>query len=372
MPGAHATYAPSSSDRWIECTASATAVAALGEQEEGEEAAKGTRAHDEIDRLLGHMNGLKWSERNAMPVQNPAHPSAYGIALFVDYVSRLGEGRVWVEQTVRLTDQIWGRLDFAHYNEALQVLTIVDYKDGYVGVDADASQFRVYAAAAILTFQLRVKWIRYAVVQPNDFRPVPRVKQDVESAEALHIWASKVAAIPDGPKIFKAGKNCTYCPLFGKCEPTQDVLSQLSTALAYPAKQIPADKWAIFKALEKPIADWFKAGDKAQTQEALQGRVPPGMKLVTGTKHRDWKPGVTDALRETIFDLHGLQAFDVPSPAQAEKLGGIDVEALSERPEGGPVLAFESDARKPWARKSAAEMFAGLDAMMATAAGGGK
>lgn len=42
---AHACYSPSSAHRWTVCTASATAIAALGEQEEGEEAAEGTRAY---------------------------------------------------------------------------------------------------------------------------------------------------------------------------------------------------------------------------------------------------------------------------------------------------------------------------------------
>src|SRR5262245_40702140 len=99
----HAVYAPSSADRWMECTASAEAIAQLGEQEEGEEAGQGTGAHNEIERLLGHMNGQIKPERFAMPALNPDHPCAYGVELFIKYVTGLPVGRVWIEQRVMLT-----------------------------------------------------------------------------------------------------------------------------------------------------------------------------------------------------------------------------------------------------------------------------
>jgi hypothetical protein len=47
-------------------------------------------------------------------------------------------------------------------------------------------QLRIYAAASMFTHNLPVKWIRYVVVQPNDWRPfVPRVKQWHEPVETL-------------------------------------------------------------------------------------------------------------------------------------------------------------------------------------------
>lgn len=375
MPGAHAVYAPSSSDRWIKCTASAQAISALPTSEEGDEAKEGTDAHTEIDRCLGPLNncivdGAAFRAHTKKP--DPTHPAAYGIGLFIDYISQLPVGRIWVEQRVRLTEKIWGRLDCAHYEEGPQVLTIADYKNGFVPVDADASQFRIYAAAVILTFGLKVKWIRYACIQPNDFRPVPRIKQMVESAETLHKWASKVAAIPDGPLVFKAGEHCRYCPLFGKCEASKDVLTQLAAMITLSPGQIRPDQVATFMACEKPIADWFKALNKAETAKAVsKGTVPPGMALVTGQKHRAWRVGAEEVVRAELLRLHGSKALDVPTPAQVEKLAlDIDIDALAERPEGGPVLAFESDSRPRWARKTADQMFAGLGAMMVGAAAG--
>lgn len=346
---AHACYSPSSAHRWIHCTASAEAIAALGEQEEGEAAKKGTAAHSELERVLGGE------------AADPDHESAYAVALAVAFVKNLPEGRMWIEQRVSLTSQIWGRLDVGHYCEAEATLTIVDLKDGFVDVSpVENDQERIYAAALIREFDIKVNWVRYVIVQPNSIIPGPRVKQWIEPADSLATWAAKTARIPEGVKEFKAGENCKYCPLFGRCPASADVLTRLSVMLSSPPDAVPLDQVAIFKACEKPITDWFKALDKAATKSALSGSVAPGMKLVTTTKHRSWKNEV-EARREIINCL-GESALELPTPAQAEKLGMSkdDVAALADTLEGSPALAFESDKRKPWAPKSAADMFAGL------------
>lgn len=343
---AHATYAPSSAHRWTVCTASAEAIAKLPPQEEGEAAAKGTAAHEEIERC---MTGAP---------ADPEHPSAYGVALLIAYVKQLPPGRFWVEQRVALTDQIWGRCDVAHWHDESRTLTIVDYKDGFVDVAVEENeQLRIYGAASMFTHQLPVEWIRYVVVQPNSIIPGPRVKQWVEPVASLYDWAGKVAAIPRGPLTFVAGEQCKYCPVFGLCPASQDVLLRLNAMLANPADKVPAAQVALFMATEKPIADWFKALGKAATKAALSGSVPPGMKLVTGTTRRAWKDEA--AARTLVLEKLGVDALEPPTPAQAEKLG-IDVSELAAAPEGAPVLAFESDKRQAFERKSVAEMFKGV------------
>lgn len=369
---AHAVYAPSSAHRWAHCTASATAVAALGEQEEGEEAAEGTRAHDEIERCLGPLSDIYVDqgdfEAGSLRV-NSGHSAAYGVALVLDYVRQLvtlTPGTLWIEQRVRLTNEIWGRCDVAHWDDVAKVLTIVDYKNGYVNVEAEANeQLMIYAAASIYTHQLPAQWVRLVVVQPNSWMPVPRVKQWSVSAGDLYAFANRVAAIPTGPLEFRAGEHCRYCPAFGQCPASQDVLAELATMLVNPPDAVPAHQVAKFKACEKPISDWFKALDKDQTSRALKGHMAPGMKLVQTTRHREWID--EGAARAAIVAAHGVDALKPPTPAQAAKLGDVDVDALSRQPEGGPALAFESDRRKPWVPKSAQEMFGDTVAAMEAA-----
>lgn len=367
FPSAHATYAPSAASRWAMengCSASAEAIARLGEQEEGEEAAKGTRAHDEIERCLSAVahfsNGMQ-----PLPV-NPDHPSAHGVALVIAYVKRLWAitapvgGKMWVEQRVRLTDEIWGRCDVAHWDEVSRVLTIVDYKDGFVGVDAEENaQLRIYAAASIYTHSLPVEWIRYAVVQPNDFRPVPRVKQWHESATSLFAFATRVAAIPAGPKNFVAGAQCTYCPLFGRCEASRDLLRDVGALVAglmTPDQVSPAQR-ALFLACAKPIKDAFAAAEKAWAKQALAGQDQPGLKMVTAAKHRAWSN--PEAARAVVLQELGPDGLDLPTPAQAIERGipEIKVHAMAPRPEGSPVLAFANDKRPEWVPKTVESMF---------------
>lgn len=356
---AHAIYAPSSAHRWMTCTASAGAIAMLGAQEEGTEAAEGTAAHEEIERCYKESVARR---RDPPSCLNPAHPAAYGVALVLDYVRQLPPGKFWVEQRVRLTDEIWGRCDVAHWDDAAQVLTIVDYKNGFVNVEAaENEQLLIYAAATVYTRNLPVRWIRLVVVQPNSILPVPRVKQWICDADHLFAFAQRAAAVPQGKLEFVAGEQCKYCPLFGRCPASADVLARFSVVLAAPPEQVPPAQRAIFMATKKPVEDWFKAADKAWTKDAIASGAPPGMKLVQTTKHRAWKN--EDEAREFIIQAKGVKALSPPSPAQAEKMG-LDVAELCDRPKGGPALAFDSDARVGFERTSAAEMFAGSVAML--------
>jgi hypothetical protein len=354
---AHAVFAPSSADRWIPCTASAEAIARLPEQEEGDEAAEGTAAHEEIERCMsGEMDDPAWLDVDS------EHPAAYGVALVLSYCRQLPPGQFWIEQRVALTEQIWGRCDVAHWHAESATLTIVDYKNGMRAVDVEEnSQLRIYAAASMFTHNLPVKWIRYVVVQPNDWRPfVPRVKQWHEPVETLYDWAGKVAAIPKGTKSFVAGDHCRDCPLFGKCSASLDMLKDLSAVIAgliEPAA-VRSEQVALFMACQKPIEDQFKKFVKHWQTAALKGgAVPDGMKLVTTRPHRAWID--VDKARAAVVEKCGVAALDPPTPAQAEKLGVV-IDGLADRPEGGPALAFASDKRPAWAPKSAVEMFKGV------------
>lgn len=345
----HAVYAPSSAHRWTECTASATAISQLGEQEEGEAAKKGTAAHTELEHVLGGG------------AADPDHPSAYAVALVVDYIKRLPAGRTWIEQRVFLTENIWGRLDVGHWHPESATLTILDLKDGFVDVSpVENEQERIYAAALIKEFNLPAEWIRYVICQPNSIVPGPRVKQWVEPVADLRAFAARVSAIPTGPLRFKAGDHCRYCPLFGRCDPTRDLLGHLGTMLQHTPEEIRPDQVQMVMSLKRPIEDWFKGLDKTATKAALAGNIPPGGFLVTAVRHRAWKS--EPEARAAVVGTLGVDALELPTPAQAEKLGmdKAAVATLAETPEGSPVLAFGSDKRKPWVPRTGAEMFGTL------------
>ena len=125
--------------------------------------------------------------------------------------------------------------------------------------------------------------------------------------------------------------------------------------MQHSPEDLRPDQVALVLSIKKPVVDWFGGVEKLWTKKALTGATVPGMKLVQTVKHRAWNDEA--AARAAILAAHGPNALDVPTPSQAEKLGGVDVAALSSKPEGGPALAFESDKRASWAPRTAAEMF---------------
>lgn len=365
---AHAIYSMSSGGRWAgedKCTASAEAIAMLPPQESGEEAEAGTEAHTELERRLGKLNG-EFVDPATMPIADvdPEHPAAYSVAMMIAYIRQLPPGRMWVEQRVKLNEQIWGTADVQHWQEETGILTIPDLKNGQRAVDPDKEQLRLYGAASMFTHNLPVQWFRFVVVQPFDWRPfVPRVKQHVESVDSLYAWASKVAAIPRGPKVFRAGDHCRDCPLFGKCEASIDMLSNFGAVIngLVSPEAVRPDQVALFLALEKPITDQIKKFKAHWEKVALRDQTPPpGMKIVATAPHRAWTN--PDAAKALIVEKLGAAALDVPTPAQAIERGLPEstVHEMAPRPPGGPALAFASDKRKPFVRKSAQEMFASV------------
>lgn len=360
---AHAIYSASSGKIWASeegCTAAPEAIAKMRRvvpDEDSEHSLAGTAAHDELERCIGKLDG-EFVDPATMPMQavDPDHPAAFAVALMLSYIRKLPPGQMWVEQRVILTKDIWGRADIQHWHAETATLTIPDLKNGFLGVDAeDNEQTQIYAAASIYNHKLPAKWIRHVIVQPNDFRPVPSVKQHIQSADSLFQFATRIAAIPDGPKVFRAGSHCRDCPLFGVCEPTKDILAHLGTMMARgPSGDVPPAMIPIFMACKKPIEHFFEGLMKGGTKKALQGNIPPGMKLVTATRHRAWTDEA--AAKQIVFDAKGIDGLNAPTPAQAEDMG-IDVSELAKTPDGGPALAFDDDKRKPWAPKSAADMF---------------
>lgn len=361
----HAIYSMSSGHRWAKengCTASAEAISMLPPQEPGEEAEEGTEAHKELERRLGPLKG-DFVDPATMPIApiDPDHPAAYSVAMMIAYVRQLPPGRVWVEQRVKLSEQIWGTADVQHWHESSSTLTIPDLKNGQRAVDPDKEQLRLYGAASMFTHNLPVKWFRFVVVQPFDWRPfVPRVKQHVESVDSLYAWASRVAAIPGSAKTFNVGDHCRDCPLFGKCDASIDMLSLFGAVIAgfVSPEKVRPEQVALFLALEKPITDQIKNFKKHWETKSLKTNTPPpDMKFVETNPHREWID--VAAARAAVIAKCGVNALEPPTPAQAEKLG-VDVSSLARKPKGGPALAFANDKRKDWKPTSGAEMFASV------------
>jgi hypothetical protein len=225
------------------------------------------------------------------PTGRPRAPGAYGVALVLTLCANLPLGKFWIEQRVALTDQIWGRCDVAHWDETGPCLTIVDYKNGMRAVDVEEnSQLRIYAAASMFTHKLPVKWIRYVVVQPNDWRPfVPRVKQWHEPVESLYDWAARWPQFPRA-EVVRCRRPLPRLPAVRQVRRQPRHAREYRRGDCRPDRpgQVRPEQVALFMACEKPIEDQFKKFVKHWQKVALKRAPPPDMKIVTTNPHRAW------------------------------------------------------------------------------------
>jgi Protein of unknown function (DUF2800) len=367
----HAIHAPSSAHRWPYCPGSAYAIARLddyyGPEEDGEESADGTAAHDEIDIMLKPLSGMLATAEDFDQLANPVpmhHPAAYGLALVRDLVRKLlvqAPRVIWIEQRVTLTGKIWGRCDIFLWEPISRTLTIIDYKNGMRAVDAEENeQTGIYAGAVIRTHNLDPVCVDYFIVQPNDWREfVPRVKLWRESRDDLEKRLARFIAASEQTYL-AAGPHCRDCPLFGVegCEPSKDMLLQFAPVIAgfvRPADVRP-EQVALFFALEKPITDAIKNFKSAWSKSAVKADIaPPRMKFVAAEGHRKWNDEQAAAKALGLDNLPGF--VKLPTPAQAEE-AGFDVSALASKGKPFKTLAPADDRRKTWVKPSAETMFA--------------
>lgn len=217
----HADLAPSSADRWMNCTASVRASAGVV-SEDNEYSLEGTDAHRQLELWLT----LGLPPADALLLEH--------LTVAYDYAIDLEKRGYEVRYEERLTydADIWGTGDIVAIKGTK--LKIVDYKHGYIPVEVEHnSQLQTYALAAERTYGREFVNIELTVIQPR----LPHRHGPVRSwtfAENFKLWfandihLAKLAIFGDNPK-FMAGRWCRYCPIFGNCKTAANHISTLST-----------------------------------------------------------------------------------------------------------------------------------------------
>jgi hypothetical protein len=180
------------------------------------------------------------------------------------------------------------------------------------------------------------------------------------------VAAALATTKPDAPLI--PGDHCKFC----KKAPTCPALTKfaLQTAEMEFADEPPSvtdmepQQIADVMAKADVVEGWVKRVKERGHALALEGRPPPGFKLVHSTSHRKFKEEVS---AEFLHDMTGIATDELMtepklrSPAQVEKLLGAkrkkEIEGLVFKPKGKIILAPESDPREP-VKPDAEEEFA--------------
>jgi hypothetical protein len=225
------------------------------------------------------------------------------------------------------------------------VLTVHDYKDGYLLVNAkDNTQGLIYLCAAMIEFSLigHFEAFRFCIHQPklHHYDEWTYTRQELEMFMALIRPVAKLAydiyheIVPFDPvaHLTPGEEQCTYCPVRGRCVARARRIVSLFEPLIKRYELDDASLGIVYKQLdeiEAAVAD-FRA---EALRRAKLGIVIDGQKMVYG-KHgpRKWsdKQKAEFALSMLVPADKIYEPREVISPTQAEKLLKKGYEALKD------------------------------------------
>jgi hypothetical protein len=355
----HAKLSPSAAERWMTCPGSVVLAKDMP-QKSSVFAEEGTQAHELAEKLLTANTFTIDADEGMLD----------NVMVYVDHVTSLG-GTRFVEERVRVTDNLWGTADAVVWQPSDKHLHIVDLKYG-AGVPVEVIgnlQLKIYALATLLTFEYPAEKVTATIVQPrcpHSDGPVRSVTYDVvelvdfyqdlleaiERVEKVQEFEAK--GVWDAGYINPSEKGCRWCLASPIC-PALKTLAQ-SAAKTVFAKGLPYDPAELAATLDTlPLLEgWIKNVREFAYEEAERGTAIPDWKLVEKRATRKWREDesvVVHRLMEAT-ELTEYAIYDDPSiksPAAIEKLLPKEQRALLDelcvKESSGHTLVHGSDKR---------------------------
>ena len=360
---AHARLSASGAHRWINCPGSVQAEEGIKDAA-SPHAEEGTAAHELAELVLNEGGnchawvGRQLVENNAWTV---TQEMADYVQQYVDYVAAT-PGTQQYEQRVSYADWVpegFGTADAISIDPASKTLYCIDLKYGKgVRVDADNNpQGMLYGLGAYNEIEgiYDIERVVIVIVQPR-LDHISEWSISVDDLLRWGAWVSERAQETIGPdaKRVPGESQCRFCKAKATCPALYDFTTRIIASdfdnLDSP-EHLSDERMAEVMSAKKLITGWLDAVESHITERLKAGDDFPGYKLVAGRSLRQWadEKEAEQALAEQLGD----DAYErkLLTPAKAEKaLGKTKAKAIKDlivKPEGKPVLAPESDKRKP-------------------------
>jgi hypothetical protein len=375
---------PSNSDRFLNCPASVVAAQDLpvGDGTVYSETGNVAHALAEVSYEQGKNPADFLGERvcEADGIKIPVDPKMVeDITFYLNWIDSMGFTSGVMETQIQLPwipnrggEVTTGFIDFFGHNENLDVLGVVDYKNGVMPVPDDSFQFAMYGMSMLLDEDSPYQdynEIHTFRVQPNVMGG-DRLGSHVWTKDALielkdriittvdWVNTTKPEALTDSD--FSSGHWCKFCPNKHKCPlKINDMFSVVpvkENSCKLPEVSKLSDNM-IVQLLEKrkDIIEWLNSVYDHEYSKALKGDVIQGMKLVEGNKKpRSWLKHLTTGELEMELRAAGLDIDDcyqpekLITPATAKKLFNgklTHLEHLLKPTERSVSLVPDSDKR---------------------------
>lgn len=342
-PKAHAEYAASSSDRWVNCPASLKLIKKSPPQKSGAAADEGTLAHSLMEVALeNHCTAEQAAQMIEDDIGEKCPEDMIDhIQGFIDFV------RAQMQPHFELLIEEKVYLDFIHPTEAFGTvdvaiiepfgaLHIIDlkYGQGYVN-HRDNPQMIYYALGIAHKHKYDFDEIKTTIYQPRA-GSTDVARTDSFSVEKLKSWSKifsdAVVACEDADEVkdVHAGSWCKFCPAKINC-PAITKSSFEMAKLDFGDAIQPAPK-SLTSSQLKTILDrsayiklWIKEVEKHAEDMIKSGKKIEGWGLVPTRAQKTWRD-LNDknfvsyiSFMESVEEI-SFRTNEIVSPAQAEKI----------------------------------------------------
>lgn len=353
---AHSILAPSASARWLRCVGAPYLSRGLAEPDK-EHSASGTCSHWLLQWQLEHPDGdlNTWLGKELTFGDNPTFTFKVDeerldrVRSCVNVINR-EPGQLFVERRLD-TSRVLGVPDQQGHADIIKiypeggvvkdghllrgVLSVHDYKDGYLTVNAkDNTQGLIYLCAAMQEFELVGDFnaFRFCIHQPKlaHYDEWTYTRAELEAFMQVARPIAKLAydvyheIVPFDPQQhLNAGpEQCTYCKVRGRCVARAKRVMSMFEPLV---KRHELDNnslgvvYAQLDEIESAITD-FRA---EALRRAKLGDIIPGQKLVYGNRGpRKWRDekAAEAALTLLLPEGKAYAPREIISPTQASKI----------------------------------------------------
>lgn len=357
----HAKLSPSSSSRWLTCTASVE-LAETYENTTNDAASWGTTVHGLGELMLKELPIPEDGKVEGLLIDSEMVKCAEE---YVDYCRALmtPESVTLIEERFDLSflaPDTFGTGDFTVLND--KHLHIVDLKTGHNIVEAENNtQLMLYALGAIHELEdiYDIEQVTLHIVQTRAGH-ISTWDISVEDLTDFGIYAQRQATkIRSGDVEFvPTAKGCKWCPHQTNCEALKTHVDTVITGSFDNLDEIDGkadliDVDHIKKILDNAdLIEGFIKAVKAVALERMQEGVEiDGYKIVESKTNRKWKDEaeVEAYLRKKKVRVDDMYNKKLKAMTQILKLRPKDetLQSMLIKPEGKPVIAKEDDKRPP-------------------------
>jgi hypothetical protein len=304
--GIHSKFSPSSSSRWLECTASIERYKHIDDVP-SDYAKEGTDAHTIAEYCI--KNSLNPYELRGNLINKRLDAVFKGVHVtremcgfletYIDYVADYSFSQIWIEKKLDFSDYAphgFGTADFMSYDKQTKTVHIIDLKYGqYVKVLANNNtQLKLYALGAYSELNyLGVEQFELHIVQPRmgyiDSETVT-VKELLGFGDFVK-ERSKEAL--QNPQFRPGGETCKWCALKGDCKAlsnySKDVLKTQDFKEFIDTDTLNDEDIANIILNANLIKKFVESVEIEAYKKLVNNQKISGIKLVKGITRRAWK-----------------------------------------------------------------------------------